>query len=301
MQGIDNVEQYALQIGCPCTRDVDMSLHTTFKIGGKCDLALTPHNAETLSFIYSACKRWNVPCHCVGNGSNLLVSDTGIRGAVIFTAAFNSIEIVDTYTIKCGAGVKNSQLCSFALENSLSGFEFLWGIPGTVGGAAYMNAGAYGGEMKDVFVSSEHIDANGEISGYNSDEIDFSYRHSTYCDKGGIITSVTVRGTPANQTDIRAKMDDLMNRRREKQPLEYPSAGSIFKRPEGHYAAALIEECGLKGLRVGGAMLSEKHSGFIVNVGNATASDVKILIEKIKQEVFLKTDVKLECEVKFID
>ena len=301
LQGLNNLEQYAKQIGCLYQKDVMMNEHTSFKIGGPADFVLTPQNNQTLSFILSACTRWQVPYKILGNGSNVLVSDTGIRGAVIQTTAMNSIELVDTYTIKCGAGVKNSQLCSFALEHSLSGFEFLWGIPGTVGGAAYMNAGAYGGEMKDIVVSCEHIDSEGKIGVLSGDMLDFSYRHSAYCDTDSVITSVTMKGELSNQDDIRRKMNDLMNRRKDKQPLEYPSAGSVFKRPEGYYAAALIDECGLKGLKVGGAMVSEKHSGFIVNIGGATASDVKILVERIKEEVFLKKDVKLECEIKYLD
>lgn len=300
MQGLDNLEKYAIEIGCLCTKDEPMSKHTSFHIGGKADLMLTPQNESTLSSIISACKKWDIPYYIFGNGSNILVSDNGIRGAVILTTAFSQIELVDSYTIKCGAGVKNSQLCSFALEHGLSGFEFLWGIPGTVGGAAYMNAGAYGGEFKDVYLSSDYVDESGEIGTISKDDIDYSYRHSAYCDRNCVITSITVSGTPSDMHEIRVKMDDLMNRRKTKQPLEYPSAGSVFKRPEGYFAAALIEECGLKGKRVGGAMVSEKHSGFIVNVDNATASDVKILIEQIKQEVFLQKDVNLECEIKMI-
>ena len=300
MQGLERLKMYAEQIGCAYCENEPMSRHTSFKIGGNADIMLTPQNKETLSFILTACKRWEVPCYVLGNGSNVLVSDTGIRGAVVLTSGLDDIRMVDTYTIECGAGVKNSRLCSFALENSLSGFEFLWGIPGTVGGGAYMNAGAYGGEMKDIFIQSEHINDDGSFGSYNADEIDYGYRKSAYSEHGGVITSITLRGTPAEQSAIRARMDELMNRRKDKQPLEYPSAGSVFKRPEGYYAAALIEECGLKGLAHGDAMVSEKHSGFIVNTGNATASDVKILIEKIKEQVFLQKDVRLECEIKFL-
>ena len=163
-----------------------------------------------------------------------------------------------------------------------------------------MNAGAYGGEINDIFVCSEHINDDGSFGSYNADEIGYGYRKSAYSENGGVITSITLRGTPGEQSAIRARMDELMQRRKDKQPLEYPSAGSVFKRPEGYYAAALIEECGLKGLSHGGACVSEKHSGFIVNTGNATASDVKILIEKIKEQVFLQKNVRLECEIKFL-
>lgn len=278
-----------------------MSEHTTFKIGGVADLVLIPGNEQTMSYIIAACNKWDVPYYVLGNGSNVLVSDSGVRGAVIFTSSFNSIELVDPLTVKVGAGIKNSQLCSFMLENSISGFEFLWGIPGTVGGAAFMNAGAYGGEIKDVFVCAECVTENGEIITVNAKDADYSYRHSVFEDNGYTITSVTLKGVPGNQDEIRAKMDELMMRRREKQPLEYPSAGSVFKRPEGYYAAALIEECEIKGESVGGAQVSEKHSGFIINTGNATASDVKILIEKIKEQVFLQRNIRLECEIRFID
>ena len=301
MHPIEQLKNFAETVGCPFTENEPMINHTSFKIGGNADIALTPQNEQMLAGIIKQCKNLDIPYYVLGNGSNLLVSDTGIRGAVIFTNAFNGIEQVDEFTIKCGAGVKNSQLCSFALEHSLSGFEFLWGIPGTVGGAVYMNAGAYGGEIKDVFVSSEHVDNNGAIGEFSADDIDYSYRHSAYSDTGFAITSVMLRGTHAGQADIRRKMDELMQRRKDKQPLEYPSAGSVFKRPQNAYAAALIEECGLKGASVGGAQVSEKHSGFIINTGGATCSDVKILIEKIKEDVFLNKSISLECEIKILD
>lgn len=301
MYPIEQLKNFAESINCPFTENEPMTNHTSFKIGGNADIALTPPNEKALSEIIGQCKKCEIPYYILGNGSNLLVSDTGIRGAVIFTSAFNDIEQVDEFTVKCGAGVKNSQLCSFALEHSLTGFEFLWGIPGTVGGAVYMNAGAYGGEIKDVFVSSQHIDDNGNTGEFTADDIDYSYRHSAYTDSGYAITSVLLRGSNAQQTEIRRKMDELMQRRKDKQPLEYPSAGSVFKRPQNAYAAALIEECGLKGASVGGAQVSEKHSGFIINTGGATASDVKILIEKIKQEVFLNKNITLECEIKILD
>lgn len=277
-----------------------MSKHTSFKIGGPAKLFVSPADSNTLSELITNCKNYDIPTVYFGNGSNILFNDYGFDGVVISTSRMTEISLQDENVIECGSGVKNSVLCQFALENSLSGFEFLWGIPGTVGGAAFMNAGAYGGEIKDVIVGCEYITADGEIKEMSSDEMDLSYRHSIFSENGGIITKVRLRGRLDNKEVIRALMDELMDRRRTKQPLEFPSAGSVFKRPEGYFAAALIEECGLKGESVGGAQVSEKHSGFIINTGNATASDVKQLVEIIKETVFMQKGVQLECEIRVI-
>lgn len=277
-----------------------MSKHTSFKIGGPAKLFVSPADSNTLSELITNCKNYDIPTVYFGNGSNILFNDYGFDGVVISTSRMTEISLQDENIIECGSGVKNSVLCQFALENSLSGFEFLWGIPGTVGGAAFMNAGAYGGEIKDVIVGCEYITADGEIKEMSSDEMDLSYRHSIFSENGGIITKVRLRGRLDNKEVIRALMDELMDRRRTKQPLEFPSAGSVFKRPEGYFAAALIEECGLKGESVGGAQVSEKHSGFIINTGNATASDVKQLVEIIKETVFMQKGVQLECEIRVI-
>ena len=277
-----------------------MSKHTSFKIGGPAKLFVSPADSNTLSELIINCKNYNIPTVYFGNGSNILFNDYGFDGVVISTSRMTEISLQDENVIECGSGVKNSVLCQFALENSLSGFEFLWGIPGTVGGAAFMNAGAYGGEIKDVIVGCEYITADGEIKEMSSDEMDLSYRHSIFSENGGIITKVKLRGKLDNKEVIRTLMDELMDRRRTKQPLEFPSAGSVFKRPEGYFAAALIEECGLKGESVGGAQVSEKHSGFIINTGNATASDVKQLVEIIKETVFMQKGVQLECEIRVI-
>ena len=277
-----------------------MSKHTSFKIGGPAKLFVSPADSNTLSELITNCKNYDIPTVYFGNGSNILFNDYGFDGVVISTSRMTEISLQDENVIECGSGVKNSVLCQFALENSLSGFEFLWGIPGTVGGAAFMNAGAYGGEIKDVIVGCEYITAGGEIKEMSSDEMDLSYRHSIFSENGGIITKVRLRGRLDNKEVIRALMDELMDRRRTKQPLEFPSAGSVFKRPEGYFAAALIEECGLKGESVGGAQVSEKHSGFIINTGNATASDVKQLVEIIKETVFMQKGVQLECEIRVI-
>lgn len=277
-----------------------MSKHTSFKIGGPAKLFVSPADSNALSELITNCKNYDIPTVYFGNGSNILFNDYGFDGVVISTSRMTEISLQDENIIECGSGVKNSVLCQFALENSLSGFEFLWGIPGTVGGAAFMNAGAYGGEIKDVIVGCEYITADGEIKEMSSDEMDLSYRHSIFSENGGIITKVRLRGRLDNKEVIRALMDELMDRRRTKQPLEFPSAGSVFKRPEGYFAAALIEECGLKGESVGGAQVSEKHSGFIINTGNATASDVKQLVEIIKETVFMQKGVQLECEIRVI-
>lgn len=277
-----------------------MSKHTSFKIGGPAKLFVSPADSNTLSELITNCKNYDIPTVYFGNGSNILFNDYGFDGVVISTSRMTEISLQDENVIECGSGVKNSVLCQFALENSLSGFEFLWGIPGTVGGAAFMNAGAYGGEIKDVIVGCEYITADGEIKEMSSDEMDLSYRHSIFSENGGIITKVKLRGKLDNKEVIRTLMDELMDRRRTKQPLEFPSAGSVFKRPEGYFAAALIEECGLKGESVGGAQVSEKHSGFIINTGNATASDVKQLVEIIKETVFMQKGVQLECEIRVI-
>lgn len=277
-----------------------MSKHTSFKIGGPAKLFVSPADSNTLSELITNCKNYDIPTVYFGNGSNILFNDYGFDGVVISTSRMTEISLQDENIIECGSGVKNSVLCQFALENSLSGFEFLWGIPGTVGGAAFMNAGAYGGEIKDVIVGCEYITSDGEIKEMSSDEMDLSYRHSIFSENGGIITKVKLRGKLDNKEVIRTLMDELMDRRRTKQPLEFPSAGSVFKRPEGYFAAALIEECGLKGESVGGAQVSEKHSGFIINTGNATASDVKQLVEIIKETVFMQKGVQLECEIRVI-
>ena len=277
-----------------------MSKHTSFKIGGPAKLFVSPADSNTLSELITNCKNYDIPTVYFGNGSNILFNDYGFDGVVISTSRMTEISLQDENIIECGSGVKNSVLSQFALENSLSGFEFLWGIPGTVGGAAFMNAGAYGGEIKDVIVGCEYITADGEIKEMSSDEMDLSYRHSIFSENGGIITKVRLRGRLDNKEVIRTLMDELMERRRTKQPLEFPSAGSVFKRPEGYFAAALIEECGLKGESVGGAQVSEKHSGFIINTGNATASDVKQLVEIIKETVFMQKGVQLECEIRVI-
>lgn len=276
-----------------------MSKYTTFKIGGPADLFIEVGSINDLKSILEVANQNKISVFVIGKGSNLLVSDLGIRGIVLkLCGDFSKIEIIEGDKIKCGAAVALSKLCVTALENSLSGLEFAFGIPGCVGGAAFMNAGAYGGEMKDVLVSSTHITNDLQIQTITKDEMQLSYRNSVYNKNDAVITSVVIKLHKSNKDEIRTNMDDFMQRRKTKQPLEYPSAGSVFKRPQGYFAGTLIEECGLKGRAVGDAMVSKKHAGFIINKGKATCSDVLNLIEVIKKEVKEKSGVSLECEIK---
>ncbi len=296
-----NIIKTAEKFGCQYTLNEPMSLHTTFRIGGNADLFVTPTTVEGLAQIIAACNRDKIYYFVIGNGSNVLVSDKGIRGVVISTAdCLNEIEMKNALEIKSGAGVKLSRLCDLAYKNSLTGAEFAWGIPGSVGGAVFMNAGAYGGEIKDILTECEYITPDGKLETMSAEEADLSYRHSVFNDNGCVIVSATVRLQPGDQAEIRAKMDDYMTRRKDKQPLEYPSAGSTFKRPVGGYASALIDGCGLKGYSVGGAQVSEKHAGFVINKGGATCFDVMRLVEHIQNEVFLAKSIRLECEIRVI-
>lgn len=279
-----------------------MCRHTTFQIGGPADVYITVESEQSLHFLLKQLHENHYPYHVIGKGSNLLVSDSGIRGAVIaLGSAFEFVRLADEFTIECGAAASLAQVCAFAREHSLTGLEFAWGIPGSAGGAAFMNAGAYGGEMKDVLLSCSHVCPDGKCGTLSGDALNLSYRHSAYTDNGCVITSMKIRLQPGDKQAINDRMDELMDKRRSKQPLEYPSAGSVFKRPEGFYAGTLIEQCGLKGSRVGGAMVSEKHAGFIINAGNATCSDVMSLIRFIQETVYHKTGVQLECEIRTVD
>lgn len=285
-------------LGCEARKNEPMSKHTSFKIGGNADVYIKVNNLSKLSTILKECQASDVDYMLLGNGSNLLVSDDGIRGVVIrLDGDFRKITLLDDTTIFCGAGATLAYLCKFALNCGLSGLEFAWGIPGTVGGAVFMNAGAYDGEMKDVVHSVSHISPSGEIGRTEKDNLNFGYRTSVYRSNNMIITGVTLKLKKRNPDEIREKMDDYMLRRSTKQPLEYPSAGSVFKRPEGNFAGALIEQCGLKGKTCGGAQVSEKHAGFIINKSNATAKDVRDLIGDIQKTVSDKTGYNLECEL----
>ena len=275
-----------------------MRAHTTFKIGGEADILIIPASPAALISAVKKCAELEIPYFILGNGSNLLVSDGGIEGAVISLAGINGISAKGE-KITCGAGAMLSSVCLKALSLSLTGLEFAYGIPGTAGGALYMNAGAYGGQMADVIESAECLTASGEIKTLKKEDMRLGYRSSVFKKGGLIIISLTLALKKGDKAEIKAEMDELLNRRKQKQPLEYPSAGSTFKRPEGYFAGALIEKNGLKGSAVGGAQVSEKHAGFVINRGGATAADVKALIGKIQKKVFENDGVMLEPEVIF--
>ena len=279
------------------TLNEPMSAHTTFKIGGAADIMITVKSIDELKTALSACKDSDVPFMILGNGSNLLVSDDGIEGAVILLDGDFKAITVDGETITAGAGAKLSKLCTVALDEELSGLEFAYGIPGSVGGAMYMNAGAYGGEMKDVALSVTALTADGEVKEYSLEELNLGYRTSIFKTNGEIILFSKYQLHKGERSAIKAQMDDVMNRRKTKQPLEYPSAGSVFKRPEGAFAGTLIEQCGLKGRTVGGAQVSEKHAGFIINVGGATCDDVMNLVKLVQDVVKTETGYFLEREI----
>jgi len=271
--------------------------HTSFKIGGPADEFCEVSREEDIKELIEYAKEKGIPYTIMGNGSNLLVSDKGVRGLVIkLSKGFDSVEVKGD-KIFAKAGILLSKLANFALDNELSGLEFASGIPGTLGGAIYMNAGAYGGEMKDVIKKVTYF-SNGEIK--ESNDLDFGYRHSRFSGTEDIVLSAEIQLKKADPAEIRAKMDDFKERRCSKQPLSMPSAGSTFKRPEGYFAGKLIEDAGLKGKTIGGAQVSEKHSGFVVNTGDATAQDVLDLIKYIQDTVFEKFGVKLETEVKML-
>ena len=275
-----------------------MKNHTTFKIGGPADVFMVVKTSSALKEILKICRENGVPFHIIGAGSNLLVGDKGVRGVVLKYCA-SSVSCNENI-ITADAGVSLASLSKFALSEALSGLEFASGIPGFLGGAVFMNAGAYGGEMKDVVIESDYIDYDGNTGTFINDEHQFGYRHSVYSSNDKIILSAKLKLSRGDKEEISKLMNELKNKRNEKQPLTYPSAGSTFKRPEGYFAAKLIEDAGLKGFSFGGAQVSEKHSGFVINTGDAKASDVIKLIEHIKNIVLSKFNVELNCEIKMI-
>lgn len=298
MDRTDIVFNLAGILNCDAIKNEPLSRHTTFKIGGAADTYVKVTSLSKLSAIIRECRESDIDYMIIGNGSNILASDDGYRGVVIrLDGDFRKISLVDEDTIYCGAGATLAALCKFALNSGLSGLEFAWGIPGTVGGAVFMNAGAYGGEMKDVVYSVNHLTPDGESGRIEKDNLNFGYRTSVYRSNNAIITGVTIKLKKDNPENIRAKMDDFLSRRSSKQPLDYPSAGSVFKRPEGAFAGVLIEQCGLKGHKHGDAQVSEKHAGFIINRAKATANDVKSLIREVQTKVFDETGYNLECEL----
>lgn len=301
MSNTEVIYNLAKILDCDARKNEPMSKHTSFKIGGEAEAYIKVNNLSCLSTLLKECKSSDVDFLLLGNGSNLLVSDSGIKGAVLrLDGDFRNITLIDDTTVYCGAGASLAYLCKFALKCGLTGLEFAWGIPGTVGGAVFMNAGAYGSEMKDIVYSVAHITPDGVIGRTEKDDLQFGYRTSVYRQNGYIITGVTLKLKKGVSDDIQAKMDNYLARRSSKQPLEYPSAGSVFKRPKDNYAGALIEQCGLKGKTLGGAQVSDKHAGFIINKSNASADDVKGLISEVQDTVLEKTGYKLEREIIFI-
>lgn len=277
-----------------------MAAHTTFRVGGPVDCLVEPENAEQLQKVQKYLNQIEIPYVVLGNGSNVLVSDEGYRGVIIRIANQMNRILVEGNCIIARAGALMSQVAKAAMDHGLTGMEFASGIPGTIGGGVVMNAGAYGGEMSQVVSKVTVLNPEGEILELDNATMEFGYRYSTIKNQPFIVTEVTFELKPGEREAIKATMDDLAARRREKQPLEYPSAGSTFKRPEGHFAGALIMDAGLRGFQIGGARVSDKHCGFVINAGGATAADVMNLIREIQARVKEKFQVDLEPEVIFL-
>ena len=280
-------------------KNESMSKHTSFKVGGNADYFVKVEKVEELKNLLEYAKENNVPLTILGNGTNVLVKDGGIRGIVcnIELSNYSIDRKEDGVYITVESGVALPRLANIALNESLTGLEYLSGIPGTVGGAVYMNAGAFGNEMKDVVVSSKYMDRNGNIYEIGLEDHKFEYRKSVFSGTDNIILETTIKLQPGNQDDIKLKMKENLDKRVEKQPLEYPSAGSTFKRKENIIVSKVIDECGLKGFRVGGAAISTKHAGFIINVGGATASDILAVVEHTKEVVKEKCDIDIDLEM----
>ncbi len=276
-----------------------MSKHTSFKIGGPAEIFVKINNVEELKLIIKISKQAEVPITVVGNGSNLLVSDDGIRG-IVLKIEFDKIEIEESGKLKIGSGVKLAFLAQKCLKEKLEGFEFASGIPGTIGGAIRMNAGAHGSEMKDIVKKITCMTRDGKIQVISNEEAKFEYRNSIFSQNDYIILEAEIQLRKGNPEEIRSKMDEYATYRKEKQPIEYPSAGSTFKRGNDFITAKLIDECGLKGYQIGGAQVSEKHAGFIINKGNATAEDVKQLMKYVEEQVYNKFGKKIEAEIEII-
>ncbi len=304
MADYNKLLDFTSNLKCKVLENEPLLKYTSFKIGGPADIFIEILDLNSLQQIIKYVSKNQISTFVLGNGSNLLVSDLGVRGVVLKLGGdFNKISICEDSDncINCGAGVSLAKVCVFAMQHSLSGLEFSWGIPGSCGGAIFMNAGAYGGEMVSVIESCEYISNDGNLHKLYKEDMELSYRHSIFSHNDGIVTSIRLKLEKDNKEKIRERMHDYISRRKSKQPVDYPSAGSIFKRPgNGYYAAALIDQAGLKGYKIGGAMISPKHAGFIVNDGGATCKDVLKLIEIIKEKVFKNSGIMLECEVKII-
>lgn len=279
--------------------DAKMSEHIYFKVGGPVDILLCPSKIDQIVKTLKICKDNNIPYYIIGNGSNLLVKDGGIRGVVIKLSRLDSIEVKDN-EIKATSGALLKDVSTKALENSLTGFEFACGIPGSVGGAVFMNAGAYNGEIKNVIKEAEVLDENGNLIVLGRDDLELGYRTSKVMKDNLIVLSATFELESGDTQKINDRVNELTSKREEKQPLEYPSAGSTFKRPEGYFAGKLIQDAGLKGYSIGGAAVSEKHSGFVINKGKASAKDILDLIAHVQEEVKNQFGVELHPEVRIL-
>ena len=270
------------------------------KTGGNAEVLVKLTNEQDLQNVIKYSNENNIELTIFGNGSNVLISDNGIAGIVAITSDMNKIELLDGDVISCYAGLTLKELTDFCIENSLTNLEFSCGIPGSVGGAIFMNAGAYGGEMKEVVQKVEVFTKAGEKKIYTNEQMEFSYRHSVIQETKEIISRVYFQMKKGNKEEIISKVEELNKMRADKQPLEYPSCGSVFKRPEGYFAGKLIQDAGLQGLTVGGAQVSKKHAGFMVNIDSATCEDYKNLIKEVQKKVLEDSGVELECEVKIL-
>ena len=293
--------QVAEELDCRVLYDEPLSKHSTFHIGGACTAMVGINSPDNLSHLWEEANRLGVRTMALGNGSNVLFDDRGFNGVIFHIGnSMDRIYMKDENTIVAQAGCPLLKLCRFALEHSLSGLEFAYGIPGSVGGAIFMNAGAYGGEIKDVIKFGRAVDKEGRQFEFNAEQMKFDYRHSRFVDGDELIVEGEFELPSGSYDEIQDKMVELMSKRREKQPLDMPSAGSAFKRPVGQFAGKLIQDSGLRGFSVGGAQISEKHCGFIVNKGGATCNDVLELIKQVQQKVEADTGTLLECEVRYI-
>lgn len=298
IETINSLFDSAIEMGCKAYKDEKLCNHTSFKVGGPCPLLIEPKNEKQLTGILKIIKETQTPYTILGNGTNVLVLDEGLEKVVVKIGdEMTSLSLEGDDVICCSAGTKVVTLCKFALENSLSGLEFAYGIPGTCGGAVFMNAGAYGGEVKDVISEITYLTPDLELKTMPVEEAKLSYRHSIFKENGCIVVSAKFKMKKAPKEEIKTAMNDFLSRRKDKQPLEYPSAGSTFKRPEGYFAGALIEQCGFKGKSLGGAQISDKHAGFLINKDNATAKDILDLIKLTQETVKKETGVALEPEV----
>lgn len=296
MINLDEITALCEKLGCRITPECPLSEYITFRFGGKCRALISINSAQSAAELIKYMKENSVRYGILGRGSNVLADDNGFDGVILlFGSDFASIETRGNI-IRCDAGALLASACVHAQQSGLSGMENLFGIPGTVGGALYMNAGAYGSEMKDIVISAEYLDENGKIRTIGREAMELSYRHSFFSDSSCVIISVTMQLEDGDPETIKNAMNECMAKRSAKQPLEYPSAGSTFKRPEGSYASLLIDQCGLKGVQCGGAMVSEKHSGFIINKGYATCADVLELCSQVQRIVKEKTGYTLELE-----